>query len=49
MIHSKPAKADYSIIPVIGNRWSPVSFSDQPVEKKDNVASGGSALGTIRL
>jgi nitroreductase len=34
MITSKPAQTDYSILPVIGNRWSPVAFSDRLVEKE---------------
>lgn len=34
MIQSKPAQSDYPIHPLISNRWSPVSFSDQSVEKE---------------
>lgn len=34
MINNKPAKTDHPILPVIQNRWSPVAFSDTPVEKE---------------
>jgi len=34
MIHSKPADTHYPILPVVANRWSPVSYSDDPVEKE---------------
>ncbi len=34
MITSKPANSDFPILPVIANRWSPVSFSGQPVEQE---------------
>ncbi|MBN2086752.1 nitroreductase family protein [Candidatus Peregrinibacteria bacterium] len=32
MINSKPASVNFPILSVIQNRWSPLAFSDKPVE-----------------
>lgn len=34
MIQDKTARTNYPVIPVIANRWSPLAYSDKPVEKE---------------